>query len=40
MADAAVAEAETDEVRSLASAIASAQTAEIALLRSMLAERS
>lgn len=40
MADAAVAEATRPEVRQLASAIASAQTSEITLLDSMLAERS
>lgn len=39
MADAAVAEATRPEVRQLASAIASAQTSEIKLLESMLAER-
>jgi len=40
MADAAVAEARTREVRTLAGAIAAAQTSEIALLQRMLAERS
>ena len=39
MADAAVADASTDEVRTLASAMASAQTSEISLMESMLAER-
>jgi len=39
MADAAVAEARTPEVRSLAGAIAAAQTSEIALLERMLADR-
>jgi uncharacterized protein (DUF305 family) len=40
MADAAVAQARTPEVRTLAAAIAAAQTSEIALLQKMLAERS
>jgi uncharacterized protein (DUF305 family) len=40
MADAAVAQARTPEVRRLAGAIATAQTSEIALLKQMLAARS
>jgi uncharacterized protein (DUF305 family) len=40
MADAAIADARTTEVRTLASAISSAQTSEIALLERMLADRS
>ncbi len=40
MADAAVAQARTPEVKGLASAISAAQTSEIALLESMLAQRS
>jgi len=40
MADAALAHAERPEVRTLAEAVASAQTAEIALLEDLLAERS
>ena len=40
MADAAVADARTPEVRTLAGAIAAAQTSEIALLQRMLADRS
>ena len=39
MADAAVAEARTPEVQTLAGAISSAQTSEIALLQQMLAAR-
>jgi uncharacterized protein (DUF305 family) len=40
MADAALAEARTDEVRTLAGAISRAQTAEITLMEGMLRERS
>ena len=40
MAQAAVAQARTPEVRTLAGAIAAAQTSEIALLQQMLAARS
>lgn len=40
MADAALAEARTPEVRALAGAIAKAQTSEIALMEGMLHERS
>ena len=40
MADAAIAQARTDEVQRLATAISSAQTSEIALLQRMLADRS
>lgn len=40
MADAALADARTDEVRTLAGAIRRAQTAEITLMEQMLAERS
>lgn len=40
MADAAIADARTTEVRTLATAISSAQTSEIALLERMLADRS
>lgn len=39
MADAALAEARTDEVRTLATAISAAQSAEVQLLRGMLADR-
>jgi uncharacterized protein (DUF305 family) len=40
MADAAVADARTAEVRTLASAISAAQTSEVDLLQRMLADRS